>query len=134
MENLEELKETFEFLDDWTDRYQHLIEIGSKLPGLDDAYKNEETRVKGCQSQVWLIGEKRGDVMHYQADSDAFIVKGLVAVVMLIFQDQEPETILNTDHKTILADLGLDKHLSPGRSNGLFAMIERIRLLADAAI
>lgn len=131
---LDELKDSFEFLDDWEDKYGLIIDLGRKLDGLEEAYKTETTRVRGCQSQVWLVHDRDADGrFHFRGDSDAVIVKGLVGVMLLIFSGKTADEILATDAKAILADLGLSSHLSPQRANGLFAMVERIRAEADAA-
>lgn len=133
MATLQELFETFDFLDDWADRYGHLIELGAELEPLTDDEKNDESFVRGCQSQVWFVGEKRGDTLHFRAESNAHIVRGLIAVVLMMFQDKTPDEVLAVDHAAILQKLGLDRHLSPGRNNGLYSMINRIRGLATAA-
>jgi cysteine desulfuration protein SufE len=131
---LEKLISNFELLGDWEERYGYLIDLGKKLPGLTDSEKSEENRVHGCQAMVWLILEsdaERPGALRIRADSDAFIVRGLIAVLQLIFNGRTPEEILATDAKSVLGKLGLDKHLSPTRKNGLFAMVERIRALAS---
>ena len=130
---LEKLISNFELLGDWEERYGYLIDLGKKLPGLADAEKCEENRVHGCQAMVWMILEpnsQRPGALRIRADSDAFIVRGLIAVLQLIFDGRTPDDILLADAKTILGKLGLDSHLSPTRKNGLFAMVERIRTLA----
>ena len=132
---LEKLISNFELLGDWEERYWYLIDLGKKLPGLTDSEKSEENRVHGCQAMVWMVMEadsERPGALRMRADSDAFIVRGLIAVLQLIFNGRTPEEILATDAKTVLGKLGLDKHLSPTRKNGLFAMVERIRALANA--
>lgn len=130
---LEKLISDFELLGDWEERYGYLIDLGKKLPGLSDAEKSEEHRVHGCQAMVWMILEpdpEHPGALRMRADSDAFIVRGLIAVLQLIFNGRTPDEILKADAKTILSQLGLDSHLSPTRKNGLFAMVERIRTLA----
>ena len=132
---LEKLISNFELLGDWEDRYGYLIDLGKKLPGLTDSEKNEANRVHGCQAMVWLVMEpdpERAGALRIRADSDAFIVRGLIAVLQLIFSGRTPEEILAADAKFVLGKLGLDNHLSPTRKNGLFAMVERIRTLAHA--
>ena len=109
------------------DRYKYIIELGEELPPLPDELKLKEHKVKGCMSQVWLIGKHEQGVMSFVADSDAHIVRGLVALTLMMFNDKSPSEIAEVDHKKVLADLGLDKHLSPGRSNGLHSMIAKIR-------
>lgn len=130
---LEELAESFELLDDWMDRYKTILDLGGELDPMDDALKVDAHKVKGCMSQVWVVGTL-GDQgrMHFLADSDAHLVKGLIAIVLMLYGGKTPAEILETEHASALAELGLDKHLSPGRSNGLHAMIKRIRALAEA--
>ena len=130
---LEKLISNFELLGDWEERYGYLIDLGKKLPGLPEAEKTEDNRVHGCQAMVWLVMEAdphQPGALRFRADSDAFIVRGLIAVLQLIFNGRTPEEILQADAKSTLGRLGLDKHLSPTRKNGLFAMVERIRTLA----
>ncbi|MEW6302010.1 MAG: SufE family protein [Verrucomicrobiota bacterium] len=132
---INELINNFELLDDWEERYAYLIDLGRKLPGLPDKDKVEENRVHGCQAMVWLRLEPdaaKPGVLHMRADSDAFIVRGLIAVLTLLFDGRTPDEILQVDAKSSLSKLGLDKHLSPTRKNGLFSMVERIRTLARA--
>ena len=131
---LEKLISNFELLGDWEERYGYLIDLGKKLPGLSDAEKTEDNRVQGCQAMVWLVMEpdpERIGALRIRADSDAFIVRGLIAVLQLIFNGRTPDEILAADAKSTLSQLGLDSHLSPTRKNGLFAMVERIRTLAQ---
>lgn len=130
MTSLDEVYEVFEMLEDWTERYRYLIELGEELPPMPDALKTAEHKVKGCMSQVWLVPEHREGKLHFLADSDAHIVRGLVTLVLLVFNDKTPTEIADTDVQSVLDRLGLDKHLSPGRSNGLHSMIRRIRALA----
>lgn len=129
-----EILDTFEFLDDWEDRYRYVIDLGRKLPALDESEMTDDYKVRGCQSQVWLVPEKDAEGrIHLRGDSDAHIVKGLVALVLLIYSGKTPDEILATDAKAILDKLGLAAHLSPMRANGLFAMVQRIRDIAEAA-
>ena len=132
--SIDELIENFELLGDWEERYSYLIDLGKKLPGLSPAEKTEENRVHGCQAMVWMIMEPdptRSGALSIRADSDAFIVRGLIAVLQLLYQNRTPDEIAGVDAKAVLGQLGLDKHLSPTRKNGLFAMVERIRSLAQ---
>ncbi len=131
---LDDVRETFDLLDDWTERYSYLIELGSELEALDDSHKTDANKVKGCMSQVWLVGSCTDGKMAFSADSDAHIVRGLVALVLMIFADKTPEQVLATDAQAVLAELGLDQHLSPGRSNGLSSMIKKARALSSAAL
>lgn len=123
----EELVETFDFLDDWEDRYAHVIELGRAMPPLDDSFKVPALKVQGCASQVWLrplIAEGRFD---FQGDSDAMIVRGLIAILHLLYSGLTLEEARAVDAPAELARLGLNDHLSSQRSNGLRSMVERIR-------
>ncbi len=128
------LVEEFAFFDDWMDRYQYLIDLGRRLPEFPEAFRNDEHRIKGCQSQVWFVAERRDDGrLSFRAVSDAAIVSGLIAVLLRIYSDKHPADILATPPEFIEA-LGLETHLSPTRSTGLHSMLEAIRRhAADAA-
>ncbi|MEX0297820.1 MAG: SufE family protein [Kordiimonas sp.] len=129
-----EILDTFEFLDDWEDRYKYIIDLGKKLPALSAEEMSDTYKVRGCQSQVWLVPEVDSDGhIHLRGDSDAFIVKGLVAVVLLIFSGKTAAEIRETDGRAILDKMGLAAHLSPLRANGLFSMVERIQAIAEDA-
>jgi cysteine desulfuration protein SufE len=132
---IENLISDFELLDDWEDRYRHLIELGRALPDMDPAFKTPATKVNGCASQVWIhsraTGEDVDKKLALQGDSDALIVKGLIAVVFKLFGPMNVSEIKNTDAAAVLARLGLKDHLTPQRSNGLASMVARIK--ADAA-
>jgi len=133
-DNITELISDFDFLDNWEDRYMHVIDMGKSLPDLEPALKTEATKVKGCVSQVWLISSVEGKTdptLTFKGDSDAHIVKGLVAIVLEIFSGRKASEILHLDAKSILHKLGLSEHLSPQRSNGLQAMISRIKAEAE---
>jgi cysteine desulfuration protein SufE len=130
-ENIQALIEDFEFLDDWEDRYMHVIDMGKSLPPLDDAFKTEATKVKGCASQVWLVTDRDGDILRFSGDSDAHIVKGLVAIVLEVYSGRTAKEIAALDARDILDKLGLSEHLSAQRANGLASMIARIK--AEAA-
>ncbi|HJK95378.1 MAG TPA: SufE family protein [Polyangiaceae bacterium LLY-WYZ-15_(1-7)] len=130
--SLDDVYETFELLDDWTDRYGFLIELGGELPPMPEELKVPEHKVKGCMSQVWLVGVPKDGTIDFLADSDAHIVRGLVALLLMIYGGKTPAEIAATDHQAVLARLGLDKHLSPGRSNGLHSMVKRVKELAAA--
>jgi cysteine desulfuration protein SufE len=134
---VQDVIDNFSFLDDWEDRFRYLIDLGRKLAPMDDALKSEETKVRGCTSQVWIVSrveagsEPEGPpTLHFIADSDAHIVKGLIAVLMAIYDGRSPQEILAVDIKRALGELGFEQHLSPNRANGLFSMVERIRALA----
>lgn len=134
MTSLDDIYESFELLEDWSERYRFLIELGDELAPMDDALKTDGTKVKGCLSQVWMVGRRDGDVLRFVADSDAHIVRGLVALVLRMFDGKTPQDIVGFDVQGALARLGLDKHLSPGRSNGLHSMIKRIVGMAEAEL
>ena len=130
---IEKLISNFELLGDWEERYAYLIELGRKLPGLPEGDRTEQNRVHGCQAMVWLRLQPDPDQpgrLRLRADSDAFIVRGLIAVLQLIYDGRTPAEIQAADAPAALRQLGLDQHLSPTRKNGLFAMVERIRALA----
>ncbi len=130
---MDELAESFELLGDWESRFGYLIDLGKQLPPMDAADKCEAFRVHGCQAQVWMKLTPRGDGhIDIIADSDAFIVRGLIAVLMMIYSGRTAGEILNTDGQGALERLQLAAHLSPTRKNGLFAMVQRIRELATA--
>ncbi|ARC88898.1 SufE family protein [Rhodovulum sp. MB263] len=133
-EAFEEIVETFEFLEDWEDRYRHVIELGRAMEPLAEAFKVPATKVDGCASQVWLMADVEGAgpeaVYRFQGDSDAMIVKGLIAVLRALYNGLTVSKVLDTDAGAELARLGLDEHLSSQRSNGLRAMVERIRTQA----
>jgi cysteine desulfuration protein SufE len=133
VQTLDDVRETFAFLDDWTEKYRYLIELGGELPPMPEELKVDEHKVKGCMSQVWLVGHVEDGKLQFLADSDAHIVRGLVALVLMIFGGKTPAEARDADVKAVLAELELDKHLSPGRSNGLHSMIKRIQSIATAA-
>ncbi|PCI59894.1 MAG: cysteine desulfuration protein SufE [Kordiimonadales bacterium] len=126
-----EIVDTFEFLEDWEDRYRYIIDLGKKLIPLAPSEMTEDYKVRGCQSQVWLVPTTDVDGrIHLRGDSDAFIVKGLVAIMLLIFSGKTAAEIKAIDARKILDTLGLSSHLSPMRANGLFSMVERIQAIA----
>ncbi|WP_324754429.1 SufE family protein [Roseovarius sp. Pro17] len=129
----EEFVEDFEFLEDWEDRYRHVIEAGKAMEPLDDALKVPATRVEGCASQVWLHPQVSAGHFRFDGDSDALIVRGLIAVLRALYNDLPTAEVPTVDAGGELARLGLTDHLSAQRSNGLRAMIERIRLVAAEA-
>ncbi|MCL7930151.1 SufE family protein [Halomonas llamarensis] len=125
----QELIEEFEMFDNWMDRYQYIIDMGKALPDFPDEWKTDEYKIQGCQSNVWVRHEQQGDQLIFSATSDAAIVSGLIAVLLRIYNERTAEEITTTEPH-FLGDLGLDKHLSPTRSNGLNAMLERIYRVA----
>ncbi|WP_409432563.1 SufE family protein [Litorimonas sp. RW-G-Af-16] len=131
-EDIQDMIDDFAFLTDWEERYMHVIDMGKSLPPLDTSEKTDAHKVKGCVSQVWLVSRVEDGKLHFRGDSDAHIVKGLVAVVLQIFSGRRPAEILALDASAILGELDLAEHLSPQRSNGLKAMIERILSQARA--
>jgi cysteine desulfuration protein SufE len=135
--DFETIREDFAYLDDWEDRYRYVIELGHTLEPLGEAAHNESNKVRGCVSQVWLELEARTSadgqvILHYRGDSDSHLVRGLIAVSMALFSDRAPKQILAIDALGAFRALGLEQHLTPQRSNGVRAVIERIR--ADAAV
>jgi cysteine desulfuration protein SufE len=130
--NLEELADNFALFDDWEERYKYLIDLGKTLPAMDEALKNEQTIVKGCTSQVWMVAHQDEEgFYHFLADSDAHIVKGLIAVVLSAYEGKTAEEIQNVNIEEAFASMGLDQHLSPNRRNGFFAMVERVKALSS---
>lgn len=129
---IEDIRADFALLDDWEDRYRYVIELGRALPALDDRQKTDDTKVRGCASQVWLVTRRDADgTLHMEGASDAHIVQGLIAVLFAIYDGKTPEALLATDAVSIFAELGLKDHLTPQRSNGLQSMIARIRSDAE---
>ena len=129
----EELVEDFEFLEDWEDRYRHVIDLGRAMEPLPEALRVPATKVEGCASQVWLHAEMNNGRLHFDGASDAMIVSGLIAVLRRLYNGLSPAEIAAVDARAELARLGLNDHLSAQRSNGLRAMVERIRETAARA-
>ena len=127
----DEIIEEFQELDDWMDRYQLLIDMGSDQPALPEKYKTEQNLIDGCQSRVWLQADLVDGHVHFQAESDALIVKGIVTLLLRVLNDQTPADILNAD-LYFIEQIGLREHLSPTRSNGLLAMLKQMKLYALA--
>jgi cysteine desulfuration protein SufE len=131
---IDELIEEFDFLGDWEDRCDFLIDLGFELPKLPEEAKTEQNRVHGCQSNVWMIARLNEGAdpptIEFQANSDSMIVNGLIAVLMMIFNGRTPEEILTTDAEAVFKRLELDRHLSSQRRNGLFGMVTRVREIA----
>ncbi|MEO0620044.1 MAG: SufE family protein [Pseudomonadota bacterium] len=123
--------EDFAFLDDWEDRYRYVIDLGRGMPEFPDSARNEANKVRGCASQVWLLTHETGDQLAFEGDSDAMIVRGLIAILIAVYSGKRPDEILATDIDKIFTDLGLAEHLTQQRSNGFSSMVERIR--TDAA-
>ena len=129
-----EIAENLSFLDDWEDRYKYIIELGQALPPLAEAEKNAATRVNGCVSQVWLVSERAGDLLNYRGESDALIVRGLAAILIALYSGRPAREIADTDAIAVFDELGLREHLSTQRSNGLVAMVGRIRAEARSLV
>jgi len=131
--SIEAIRSDFALLDDWEDRYRYVIELGRTLEPLPDVLRTDANKVRGCASQVWLsagAGPETPDApsrLHFLGDSDAHIVRGLIAILFAMYQDRTPEEILATDARAMFAELGLKEHITPQRSNGFFSMVERIR-------
>ncbi len=133
-EGFAEVQEAFELLPDWEEKYRYVIELGRGLPAFSAEERTAENKVEGCVSQVWLVAERGTDRhLHFRADSDAHIVRGLLAILLRLYDGRSPEEILAVDARGLLGGLDLEGHLSPSRTNGLFAMVQRIRALAAAA-
>jgi cysteine desulfuration protein SufE len=132
-EEQEELIGEFAFFDDWMERYQYLIDLGRRLPAFPEEYRRDEFKLKGCQSQVWLVGEKRDDRLVFHAISDAAIVSGIIAVLLRVYSNRTPSEIAAAEPEFITA-IGLDAHLSPTRKNGLGAMLTAIKARARAEL
>lgn len=129
---ISELIDNFEFLDGWEDKYRYIIELGEKLSPLAAEFHTEEWKVRGCQSQVWLVPQIQDGKISFSGDSDAMIVKGLIAIVLMIYNHKSPTEIKSIAVDDIFAKLGLAEHLSPSRRNGLISMTEKIKHYAEA--
>ena len=139
MSSIDEIIENFTLLEEWDDRYRYLIELGRTLPPLPDAARNDANKVQGCASQVWLATAIKkdgasGPSLSFQGDSDAHIVRGLIAVLFALFSGKGAKDILSTDAIKLFERLGLREHLTPQRSNGFRSMVDRIRRDANAAL
>ena len=133
---IDSIRDDFAFLDDWEDRYRYVLELGHSLEPLSEEAHNDVNKVRGCVSQVWLEREPRtnaegGSILHYRGDSDSHLVRGLIAIAIALFSDRTPAQILAVDANAAFRELGLEQHLTPQRSNGVRAMVDRIR--TDAA-
>ena len=139
MATIDDILDNFELLDEWDDRYRYIIELGRTLEPLPDAARNDANKVQGCASQVWLdtrvdAGGERGPTLNFVGDSDAHIVRGLIAILLAIYSDKSAHDILATDALALFEQLGLREHLTPQRSNGVRAMVERIKAQAHGAL
>lgn len=127
----EEIVDEFSMFDDWMQRYEYIIDLGKKLPLIQEEFKTEENIIKGCQSKVWLKGEQNDDKIIFTADSDAILTKGIIAILIRVFSNQKASDILNAD-MDFIDEIGLKEHLSPTRANGLVSMIKNIKMYALA--
>jgi cysteine desulfuration protein SufE len=138
MTTIDEIRDNFEVLDDWDDRYRYVIELGRTLEPMPEAEHSAENKVQGCVSQVWLsrrVDRANGTpVLKYRGDSDAHIVRGLVAILLSLYSGRTPQEILATDALAVFDEFGFRQHLTPQRSNGLRSMVERIRTDAREAL
>lgn len=130
-ETEDEIIESFSWFENWEEKYEYIIELGKKLPDLDEKYKKEENIIKGCQSTVWLVAEYKDDKVFYQADSDAIIVKGLVSMLISVMSGHTPDEILDAK-LDFIKEIGMMSHLAQTRSNGLVAMVKQIKNYALA--
>jgi cysteine desulfuration protein SufE len=139
MSGIDDIIENFTLLDQWDDRYRYVIELGRELPGLPESEQTEANKVRGCASQVWLVTHVKrdgaaGPVLTFEGDSDAHIVRGLVAILIALYSGKSAKEILTTDAITLFDRLGMRDGLTPQRSNGVRSMVERIRAEANAAL
>ena len=131
--NTEEIIDTLSFFDGWEERYKYIIDLGKQLPAMDDALKTDERLIAGCQSQVWIESYNVDGSLYFDMASDAFIVSGLLAVVLAAYNGKTPQQILDFDIEGFFGELDLLKHLSPTRGNGLRSMVARIKTVAQGA-
>lgn len=131
MMDIEELTDNFSFCETWEERYGYIIDLGSKLENLDAQFKTPQWKVPGCQSQVWLVPEYKDGRIHFRGDSDAVIVRGLIAIVLIVYNDKSPSEIKNIAIEDIFAKLGLQDNLSPSRRNGLMSMVNKIKFYSE---
>ena len=132
IENIQEnLIEDFSFFEDWTQKYEYMIELSKSLDKMDDSLKNDNNLIKGCQSKVWLNAELNNGKINFQADSEAIITKGIIAILLMVFNDKKPDQIIKSDI-SFIEKIGLKEHLSPNRANGLYSMIKQIKFYAIA--
>ena len=126
-----EIVDEFSLFDDWMQRYEYIIDLGKKLPLIKEEFKTENNLIKGCQSKVWLQGEQNSDTVVFTADSDAILTKGIIAILIRVFSNQNPKDIIAAD-MNFIDEIGLKEHLSPTRANGLVSMIKNIKMYALA--
>ena len=132
IENIQKnLIEDFSFFEDWTQKYEYMIELSKSLDKMDDSLKNDNNLIKGCQSKVWLNAELKNGKINFQADSEAIITKGIIAILLMVFNNKKPDQIIKSDI-SFIEKIGLKEHLSPNRANGLYSMIKQIKFYAIA--
>ncbi|WDF69903.1 SufE family protein [Sphingobacterium oryzagri] len=127
----DELIEDFAFYQDWMEKYEYIIQLGKEVPLIDEQYKTEDFIIKGCQSKVWLFAELKDGVIHFTADSDAIITKGLVSLMVKVLSGHTPDEVAGAD-LYFIDEIGLKEHLSPTRANGLLSMVKQMKLYAVA--
>lgn len=125
------LIQDFSFFEDWTQKYEYMIELSKSMAKMDDDKKNDENLIKGCQSKVWLDADLKNGKLKFQADSEAIITKGIIAILLQVFDNKSPEEIIESD-VSFIEKIGLKEHLSPNRANGLYSMIKQIKFYAIA--
>jgi cysteine desulfuration protein SufE len=130
-EKQREIVDEFSFFEDWMQKYDYLIELGKELPMIDEQYKTDDHIIKGCQSRVWLNAELKDGKVSYSADSDAIITKGIISLLIRVYSDESPESIMEAD-TSFIDEIGLKEHLSPTRANGLLSMIKQMKFYALA--
>jgi len=129
--SIETLIDDFSFLESWEDRYKYLIELGNKLPNFSDEQKKEEWKISGCQSQVWIIPHFDNNKLYFEGDSDAIIVRGIIAIVLDIFKDKSAQEIFDIDVEEIFDKLGLREHITPNRRSGMLSMVDKMKYYAS---
>lgn len=130
--DINELIENFSFFESWEEKYQYVIDLGRNLEPLPEKFKTEDWKIKGCQSQVWLVPEFKDGLIHFRGDSDAILVKGIIAVVFIIYNDKSAAQIKSIDVGEIFAKLGLEENLTPSRRNGMMSMVAKIKQYAES--
>ena len=132
--SIENLIDDFSFLESWEDKYKYLIELGNALPEFDETKKKDEWKISGCQSQVWIIPHFENKYISFEGDSDAIIVKGIIAIVLEIFKDKSAQEILDIDVEEIFDKLGLREHVSSNRRSGMLSMVDKIKYYAQSSL
>lgn len=132
--SIDDLVDNFSFLDSWEDKYKYLIELGNQLPHLSEDKKIEKWKVSGCQSQVWIVPHYEASLIYFEGDSDAIIVRGIIAVVLEIFKDKSAQNILDIDVEEIFDRIGLREHITSNRRSGMLSMVDKIKFYASQAL